>query len=478
MKFLKENKLGLTIILVFLVFISMALILDPDVYWHIKAGEWILENGIPQKDPFSYWGGNFIAHEWLFDVGLYSTYSIIGYVGLEILVLLLISAITLFCFHMSQKEHASSFISYVIPLAFIYYYGAGLITARPHLISLALICIEIFLLQNKKYKWFWIFPVFTLLTANIHGGSVPILIVILIIYFINYIYENTKNLDRKILIGFIITAILMTLATLCNPYGLDTVLYGTKLPTVVQDYIKEWHPLVKDSTYIPALFMALIPIACLSYSKKAKLIDVLMLFMGLMLTLVWRRMILIYCCICIIFATKHIDITINDIWSKIKPNIKIKKKFNTKLLKMIFIDVLAIWLIFNVSFLSLTELEANSRISPTIIKNYIEENNIDVENNIMFNHYNFGGYFIFNNYKVFMDGRNDVYLDTFGSPNVLPDYLDIIKVQKNTEELLEKYNIKYFTIYKESDLYDFLIDNNLAKELISDEKYAFLEKVE
>ena len=82
----------------------------------------------------------------------------------------------------------------------------------------------------------------------------------------------------------------------------------------------------------------------------------------------------------------------------------------------------------------------------------------------MFNDYNFGGYLIFNNYKVFMDGRNDVYLDTFGSPNVLYDYFDIDNVERNIDELLEKYNVKYFAIYNDSELHNYLkryINNNI-----------------
>ena len=57
---------------------------DPDIYWHIKNGEWILNNGIPTKDPFSYWDTGFISQEWLFDVFSYLIYVLFGYNGLVI----------------------------------------------------------------------------------------------------------------------------------------------------------------------------------------------------------------------------------------------------------------------------------------------------------------------------------------------------------------------------------------------------------
>src|SRR6185369_4559302 len=44
---------------------------DPDTYWHIAAGEWILDHRqIPLVDPFSYTfaGQPWTAHEWLSEV--------------------------------------------------------------------------------------------------------------------------------------------------------------------------------------------------------------------------------------------------------------------------------------------------------------------------------------------------------------------------------------------------------------------------
>ena len=41
---------------------------DPDTYWHLKVGEWILANGaIPQVDHFSHTmkGAPWHSHEWL-----------------------------------------------------------------------------------------------------------------------------------------------------------------------------------------------------------------------------------------------------------------------------------------------------------------------------------------------------------------------------------------------------------------------------
>ena len=68
---IKENSKYLFIVFAFLVFLSTFTSLDQDLYWHIKNGESLLEHGISNKDYFSYWGGNYIAHEWLYDIFLF-----------------------------------------------------------------------------------------------------------------------------------------------------------------------------------------------------------------------------------------------------------------------------------------------------------------------------------------------------------------------------------------------------------------------
>jgi hypothetical protein len=65
-----------------------SLIADGDPYWHIKAGEWMLEHGaILHTDPFSFTfaGRPWIAHEWLSEILMASTYWLFGWKGLYVL---------------------------------------------------------------------------------------------------------------------------------------------------------------------------------------------------------------------------------------------------------------------------------------------------------------------------------------------------------------------------------------------------------
>ena len=49
-----------------------------DTFYTIKIGEHIMKNGIDMKDPFSYHDLNYTYPHWLYDVGTYLVYSVLG----------------------------------------------------------------------------------------------------------------------------------------------------------------------------------------------------------------------------------------------------------------------------------------------------------------------------------------------------------------------------------------------------------------
>src|SRR5580693_2099493 len=60
---------------------------DPDPYWQIVAGRWILANhALPQREVFSYTmaGAPWIVHEWLAIVGIALVYDGLGWAGLVV----------------------------------------------------------------------------------------------------------------------------------------------------------------------------------------------------------------------------------------------------------------------------------------------------------------------------------------------------------------------------------------------------------
>src|SRR4026209_1325901 len=59
--------------------------IDPDLWWHLRAGQDIVHNlAIPHADIYSFTksGSEWIAHEWLSEVILYGIYRFAGWGGL------------------------------------------------------------------------------------------------------------------------------------------------------------------------------------------------------------------------------------------------------------------------------------------------------------------------------------------------------------------------------------------------------------
>jgi hypothetical protein len=72
----------------------------------------------------------------------------------------------------------------------------------------------------------------------------------------------------------------------------------------------------------------------------------------------------------------------------------------------------------------------------------------------MFNSYNWGGYLIwalYPDYRVFVDGRTDLYDDAF-----LRDYLNVAMARPGWEDVLQRYDVKLIVIERDSVLATFL----------------------
>src|SRR5262249_42602786 len=64
------------------------LMIDGDVFWHIAAGDWMIDHGtVLREDPFSYSfaGRPWHAHEWLSEIIIAGMYRAAGWNGLYVL---------------------------------------------------------------------------------------------------------------------------------------------------------------------------------------------------------------------------------------------------------------------------------------------------------------------------------------------------------------------------------------------------------
>ena len=148
---------------------------DPDFYWHIKTGEYLLSTWpLPGSDVFTYThsGNPWVLSEWLAQIVLYLVFATTGYLGIAVLV----AGLCAFCGwltylncrrHMGNPVHAI-IVALVCSLFFV------TAAPRPHLFSFIFFAATLFVLLEFKYarrdRLLVLLPAILLLWANAHGG--------------------------------------------------------------------------------------------------------------------------------------------------------------------------------------------------------------------------------------------------------------------------------------------------------------------
>src|SRR5215510_5708612 len=81
-------------------------VVDPDIWGHLRTGRWILDHGwVPVTDPFSTYGQGklYVAYSWLYELIVYGLYRFFGLVGLVIFTVVLSLGITAALYSLVRK---------------------------------------------------------------------------------------------------------------------------------------------------------------------------------------------------------------------------------------------------------------------------------------------------------------------------------------------------------------------------------------
>jgi len=152
---------------------------DPDLWWHLRTGQWIMEAGhIPHVDPFSFTraGSPWVSHEWLTEVVFYEIWKRSGEAGLIIFSALVTTAGFMLLYLRSAARPQWAVAATTLgALAASPTWGV-----RPQMFTFALASLLLWLLERGEEQprvLFWIPPLF-LLWLNLHAGFAlgPVLI--------------------------------------------------------------------------------------------------------------------------------------------------------------------------------------------------------------------------------------------------------------------------------------------------------------
>ena len=268
-----------------------------DFWWHVKAGEWMVENkSLPTVDVFSWYANenniNWSSHEWLSQVFLYLVHRLGGDAG--IFLFSLFSAIAMAVLIMVRNKEAIKsnmllstlfFVPMVMQIKIMFF-------GRPHLISFFLIYATLHCLyklkddENSRLVYFM--PLLAMLWANLHGGSSTLSYILCFIFLSSGLLSFSfgklegERFSRKQLYKYAAAGVLSIAALAVNPYGIDMLIYpyANMGDEFMQTMIVEWSS--PDAKVIAQLLFFHFPLLLAGLTmivtdKKIRLLD-LMLF--------------------------------------------------------------------------------------------------------------------------------------------------------------------------------------------------------
>ncbi len=147
---------------------------DPDIWWHLRTGEWIVAHGtVPTFDPFSSYGMGrpWIAYSWLFEVLVYGLYSWLGLTGIILYRAVFFLAIAAVVHHFVAKREPQ-FIVGTGTVGFALLAMAPLLTERPWLFTMlfGILTLDTVLdLRNgMRTRMRWLLPLIYAIWVNVH----------------------------------------------------------------------------------------------------------------------------------------------------------------------------------------------------------------------------------------------------------------------------------------------------------------------
>jgi len=149
-------------------------VLDPDLWFHIRTGQWILQHrSFPWTDPFTGWGmgHSWIAYSWLFEILIYGIHRAFGLVGLALFTVIFAILIT-GTLHVLVRSLRPPYFLEIAVTALGILAMKPVLTPRPWLFTILFFTVELHILlaarRSQNYRLLlWLPPLFVL-WANVH----------------------------------------------------------------------------------------------------------------------------------------------------------------------------------------------------------------------------------------------------------------------------------------------------------------------
>jgi hypothetical protein len=455
--------------------------LDGDLGRHITIGDHILDSiTIPRQDIFSHtmMGEPLTPHEWIAQTVFALSHRGLGLSGTVLITGLIIAASFLLVFRESARRSSSILISLAVTILAAATASLHWLS-RPHVFTFLFLAIWVSLherIRCGKRTPIWIFGLVMLLWANTHGAFISGF-VIWGAYLGGELVESwqTKHWPVERLRAWALIGVLSFAVTLINPAGIH--LWETSFGFVGNRYLvshtQEYlPPYFHDSGTWPFLIMLTLTIFILALKKGRLPFTHALLLSG------WSAMALYSARNIPLFAIVVSPI-LSAMTAEVLSNVKGWQKIETNILQTdqklkggLWIGVSILSLIV---FLSMPAMQAynthDTSAFPVAAVDWLEEN--PPEGNV-FNHFPWGGYLLYRQWPdllVFIDGQTDFYGEA-----LTREYEQVITLDENWEQILEKYQVNWMLIPEGSILGDAVLKHTGWQILYQDDTAIIVKR--
>jgi hypothetical protein len=438
----------ITPLLVFAAVVSYFQICSPDLWWHIKTGEWIWQqHSFPQGDPFSYTaaGQPWIAHEWLFGLVSFLAWRAVGLAGLIGIKAFLVAALLALTAWTARARGATAGMT-VMALSAAFTISRQRFDERPELISL---CLAVgFLLIHAKSRerprMLLLLPALQLVWANLHGGTALLGWGLAGVFFLDQAWQLRKHgipwhrlLSHQELRSHLGALAGVVAISFANPYTFKTLTYGMMRAESPLN-IEEFQSLAARMRVGPDIAITLLIAYAILLAalfvlrpRQVRLFEWLLVPALLILSLSFFRFRSLFA---VLLAPSLA-------WQLSQGKLLGRLRW---WLPALASAILLLWIgtADSKSYAYRFGAGIHTGILPVDAAEFVKSSGMSGR---MFNEYDFGGYLIWRlepELKVFIDGREDVYVQ----PGIARDYSGRFRSCAAWQELVAKYGIDFALI--------------------------------
>ena len=494
--------------------LSVRLLGDAGIGWHIRAGQLILAtHAIPRIDPFSssMTGQPWFAWEWLYDVLVGWLESVAGLNGVVLFTALIIAGVFSWVFRLLVRRGTNVLLAVILLLLAA---SAAMIhfLARPHVVSWLFTMVWFWILESSEkecnsgtQRWWllWLLPLTMLVWVNVHGGFL-VGFALLAIYWccatwqpLSQAFRLTEDRFEDVLQRIrasrriwtlTLTGLLSAAATFVNPYGfrLHVHIYRYLSNRFLMNHIDEFQSpnfhYVAQKCFAGLLLLTLVALAV--KGREARASQFLVILFAVYAGLYASRNIPVSSLLLILVIGPWLSGTMENLAAGFTtrraafrwpgpasvPFLDRMSRIELSLrghLWPIAAIVLTCWIAAHGGKLGRTPLmdaHFDAKRFPAAAVNYLEKENTPGP---ILGPDNWGGYFIYRLYpriKVVIDDRHDFYGEDF-----LKSYLKMVHVEPEWQEFIHQHPGLCIAVPKDSALANILFETSDWQAVYRDE---------